>query len=32
MTLNEYQQKAMRTSTESSSNFAYMTYGLGAEE
>lgn len=31
MTLNEYQQKAMRTSTESSSNFAYMTYGLGAE-
>lgn len=31
MTLNEYQAKAMRTSTESSNNFAYMTYGLMAE-
>lgn len=31
MKLDEYQKSAMTTCTESSRNFAYMTYGLSAE-
>ena len=31
MTLNDYQQRAMSTCTESSNNFAYMLSGLTAE-
>lgn len=31
LTLNEYQDKAMSTCTESSDNFCYMSYGLMGE-